>query len=469
MFIAVVDAILKVQVPGVNRDPGTVEAHESNMQALLDFLAEVIGTDLSHINHQNICQGKVTDVSNMLEIVMRLADIVHGSLEDGGCEDGEVVSGYSNRPHVDSAGIMEGREGGDESCESEMKPHGLGRHLAQRAWQRRAAPRGGDMTVDRFIRQQVQDTMAQLAQRERALAATAASAAPSFVLKSDAPQNALYRKAGAAGVTVKSKPRLAGGLGMPGYLRPTESALAAARKVDNLTCWGTGWPPSPRLARPRPDTGPPIPNPWQPLPLARGRDAAQGDDEVEMDEGGWMLVGGSHFAQGCRTTAASEAKRQRAVQRSASHRARREKHQRRQLEQELRRMHESAWLHASQEITQAVRQRVAYSKHLQRQATVLEQARSKAQERQRTAHFAAQKAALETFAADQAAQARETIRSRTYQVLASDKAAALACAEMQRETDTLARQWAEEAMEEMRGRFRHQTMVARSSLWAQAA
>ncbi len=38
------------------------------------------------------------------------------------------------------------------------------------------------------------------------------------------------------------------GLKLPGYMRPTESALASAARVENLTCWAAGWPPPPPLA-----------------------------------------------------------------------------------------------------------------------------------------------------------------------------------------------------------------------------
>lgn len=479
MFIAVVDAILKVQVPGVNRDPCTVEAHEDNMQALLDFLAEVIGTDLSHINHQNICHGKAADICNMLEIVMRLADIMQGTTDDDDCESGGTDRDGMERTRFESVDVMEDSEGDIDSSDGVLKEQGPGRHLAQRARQRLAAPRGGDMTVDGFIGQQVREMMARLEQRERVLAAAVGSSGSAaehkVVFKPRVAQDAEYRKAGAVGVTVKSKARLTAGLGMPGYLRPTQSALAAARKVDNLTCWGTGWPPSPRLARPRPDTGPPMPNPWRPLPLARHQEKSPDQTGMEAEDDGWVLVEGRQVREAARgaggaggwcehLTAAAEAKQQRAALRSAAHRTRREKHQRRQLEQELRRMHESAWLAASHEITRAVGQRVACAKRLQRQAGVLEQARSKAQHRRRAAQILAQKAALEQVAADQVEMAQAAIRAHGYQVKLSQKAAAEACLKLERDARVLQEQWMREAMEDMQCAFRHQTLLASSAL-----
>jgi len=467
MFIAVVDAILKVQVPGVDRDPATVEAHESNMQALLDFLAEVIGTDLSHINHQSICQGKTDDISNALDIVMRLADIVQGP-EGFGEEQtgsGDASKAGNRRARVVSEEVIIEEKSEDDSSEDSngmmMNTPRFGRHLARRARQRRAAPREGDMTMDRLIRQQVRDTMAQLAARHGMLGAAISGdeTAPKVVFK-PLSDDGKYRNA--ATVNVKAKPRVTAGLRVPGYLRPTESALAAARKVDNLTTWGTGWPPSPRLARSRPDTGPPLPNPWRPLPLPHTKlqtsDAAAGAD---VDDDGWVVVEGAEMP-GAAITAA--AKRKRAVMRSALHRVRRENHQRRQLEQELQRLHEGAWLDASHEIMQAVRNRVAYSLRQQRQALVLEQACSKAQERSQAARLLARKAALETFAQDQAEMAQTAVRIRTYQVMTSDKAAAQRCAELERERHAMGRQRMLRAMEQMRAGYSHQTYLARSSL-----
>lgn len=468
MFIAVVDAILKVQVPGVDRDPATVEAHESNMQALLDFLAEVVGTDLSHISHQSICQGKTNDISNMLDIVMRLADIVQGPEEEGPGADqkrgGNAWTAGNRRARVNSEEIIIEEKSEDDSSEDSnamMNSPGFARHLARRARQRRAASRGGDMTMDRLIRQQVRDTMEQLATHQQALTAaiSGSETGPRGAMTRLA-DDGIYRSA--ASVNVKAKPRVTAGLRVPGYLRPTESALAAARKVDNLTTWGTGWPPSPRLARSRPDTGPPLPNPWRPMPLPRSRlqtpDAAAAAD---VNDDGSVMVEGVDM-RGAAVTA--EAKRERAAMRSAMHRVRREKHQRRQLEQELQRLHEGAWLDASHEIMQAVRNRVAYSKRQQRQTQVLEQARAKAQERHVASQLLARKAALETFAQDQAEMAKAAVHLRTYQVLTSDRAAAQSYGQLERDRHDAAKQRMLRAMEHMRAGYAHQTYLARSAL-----
>jgi len=63
------------------------------------------------------------------------------------------------------------------------------------------------------------------------------------------------------------------------------------------------WPPSPQLARTRADTGPPLPNPWRPLPLSYTLRDSKNMDEEEGDSrndgggaGGWVgVVCGSQF------------------------------------------------------------------------------------------------------------------------------------------------------------------------------
>jgi hypothetical protein len=52
-----------------------------------------------------------------------------------------------------------------------------------------------------------------------------------------------------------------------GYMLPTAAVMSAARRVENFHLF-LATQPSPRQARPRANTGPPLPNLWRPAPLA---------------------------------------------------------------------------------------------------------------------------------------------------------------------------------------------------------
>ncbi len=51
-----------------------------------------------------------------------------------------------------------------------------------------------------------------------------------------------------------------------GYMLPTAAVMSAARRVENFHLF-LATQPSPRQARPRADTGPPLPNLWRPAQL----------------------------------------------------------------------------------------------------------------------------------------------------------------------------------------------------------
>ena len=156
------------------------------------------------------------------------------------------------------------------------------------------------------------------------------------------------------------------GLKLPGYMRPTESAMASAPRVENLTCWAAGWPPSPRLARPRADTGSPLPSVWRPMSISRvlggvkyGAWEAEADEEEEEDGSVVVHGGGTPAAAGAagergvwgegaggRFTPAAQKAQGKAQVHLATHKLRRANHARKEMKQELFRLHHGAWLQA---------------------------------------------------------------------------------------------------------------------------
>jgi hypothetical protein len=355
----------------------------------------------------------------MLEIIMSLADIVMGPFS-GRADEGEwfaadagpdragmrsgMATGGSNvrrggerevswkadgqrelAPH-DTAQtssvrtratrvVAEEASGGEdgESDDERMRRVGVGRHVAQRAKARRATARG-NATLAGMMSDEVLATLAQLQQRQlhRADKTNTPPLREGWGAAASPLQTHVY-SAGATTVTqsrgmkVTVPRRGSGRLRLPGYMRPTSSSINSAAYVNSLTQWGAGSVPTPRLARPRADTGPPMLKGWTP-PLTqlllrnrqeRGRSMSEeGDVTMFEDDHGWVLVdaedGGGRegggwgglgvVGGGGEFTPAAELKREKAKLQRSKHERRREVLHHKQQHQQLVRLHEGAWL-----------------------------------------------------------------------------------------------------------------------------
>jgi hypothetical protein len=79
MFVAVYESLFRTRLEGINRNPQTKEEYTSNVQIVIDELSDQIQIDLKHINGEDIANGDVRTISNLLRIFARIFNVTRYS------------------------------------------------------------------------------------------------------------------------------------------------------------------------------------------------------------------------------------------------------------------------------------------------------------------------------------------------------------------------------------------------------
>lgn len=75
MFVAVYESLLHIRLDGIIRSPQNRNDYAHNAQILINDLSAKIDVDLQHITGKAISEGDVTSLSNVVDILHRIASI----------------------------------------------------------------------------------------------------------------------------------------------------------------------------------------------------------------------------------------------------------------------------------------------------------------------------------------------------------------------------------------------------------
>ena len=72
MFVAVYETLFRVHLDDVNRNPRTKEEYAANSQKVINELSMQIDINLKHISGQDIANGDLRSISNLLKIFAQI-------------------------------------------------------------------------------------------------------------------------------------------------------------------------------------------------------------------------------------------------------------------------------------------------------------------------------------------------------------------------------------------------------------
>ena len=72
MFVAVYESLFRTKLVGIIRNPQTRDEYTLNVQCVIDELSEQIQIDLKHISGEDIADGDIRSISNLLHIFVRI-------------------------------------------------------------------------------------------------------------------------------------------------------------------------------------------------------------------------------------------------------------------------------------------------------------------------------------------------------------------------------------------------------------
>ena len=75
MFVAVYESLFHSRLDGIIRNPQTRDEYTLNVQRVIDELSEQIQIDLKHISGQDIADGDIRSISNLLHIFARIFNV----------------------------------------------------------------------------------------------------------------------------------------------------------------------------------------------------------------------------------------------------------------------------------------------------------------------------------------------------------------------------------------------------------
>ena len=75
MFVAVYESLFHTRLDAINRNPIIKEEYINNVQIVINELSEQIQIDLKHINGEDIANGDIRSISNLLHIFARIFNV----------------------------------------------------------------------------------------------------------------------------------------------------------------------------------------------------------------------------------------------------------------------------------------------------------------------------------------------------------------------------------------------------------
>ena len=75
MFVAVYESLFRTRLDDIIRNPQTREEYTFNVQQVINELSEQIQIDLKHISGQDIADGDIRSISNLLHIFARIFNV----------------------------------------------------------------------------------------------------------------------------------------------------------------------------------------------------------------------------------------------------------------------------------------------------------------------------------------------------------------------------------------------------------
>ncbi|KAM9296592.1 LOW QUALITY PROTEIN: centrosomal protein of 95 kDa [Gastrophryne carolinensis] len=110
VFVALYEAILGEQVPDFIASSSTPEDDAHNVQSVIDSLAlDYLQVSLSHITGENIIQGDLESIRNLLEIFDGLLEYLTEQISEASSQNGDDVDSYKEL-HGHSGAVLNGHK-----------------------------------------------------------------------------------------------------------------------------------------------------------------------------------------------------------------------------------------------------------------------------------------------------------------------------------------------------------------------